>query len=81
MGFNDIPKEFQINHLIHQKKYLIGGELKLWSGATSEVYSTISSTEEYAPTLLGSIPLLEKEQAMEALAAASQAYKVLFLMN
>ena len=74
MGFNDIPKAFQIDNLIHQKTYLVNGELKKWSGATSDVYSTISSTEEYAPTLLGSIPLLEKEQAMEALESASQAY-------
>lgn len=74
MGFNDIPKAFQINNLIHQKTYLVNGELKKWSGSTSDVYSTISSTEEYAPTLLGSIPLLEKEQAMEALESASQAY-------
>ena len=74
MGFNNIPKAFQINNLIHQKTYLVNGELKKWNGATSDVYSTISSTEEYAPTLLGSIPLLEKEQAMEALESASQAY-------
>jgi len=74
MGFNNIPKAFQIDNLIHQKTYLVNGELKKWSGATSDVYSTISSTEEYAPTLLGSIPLLEKDQAMEALESASQAY-------
>ena len=58
MNFQNIPEAFQIDHLIHQSTYLIGGELKQWSGATSEVYSTISSTEAYAPTLLGSIPLL-----------------------
>ena len=69
MGFQEIPAQFKINSLIHQKTYLVGGELKSWSGATSDVYSTISSTEDYAPTLLGSIPLLEKEQAMEALDA------------
>lgn len=74
MGLQEIPAQFKINSLIHQKTYLVGGELKLWSGATSDVYSTISSTEDYAPTLLGSIPLLEKEQAMEALDAASEAY-------
>ena len=74
MGFNNIPKAFQIDNLIHQKTYLVNGELKKWSGATSDVFSTISSTEEYAPTLLGSIPLLEKDQAMEALESASQAY-------
>ena len=74
MHFNSIPEEFKIKHLIHQKSYLVDGELKEWSGSTSEVFSTISSSSEYAPTLLGSIPLLEKEQAMEALDAATNAY-------
>jgi glyceraldehyde-3-phosphate dehydrogenase (NADP+) len=74
MDFNSIPEAFKIKQLIHQKQYLVDGELKEWSGSTSEVFSTISSTSEYAPTLLGSIPLLEKEQAMEALDAATNAY-------
>ena len=69
-----VPEKFKIERLIHQKTYLINGELKSWNGNTSDVYSTISSTEEYKPTLLGSIPLLEEKQAMEALDAASSAY-------
>ena len=69
-----IPEEFKIKRLIHQKTYLVNGELKNWNGNTSDVYSTISSTVEYKPTLLGSIPLLEEKQAMEALDAASSAY-------
>ena len=69
-----IPEEFKIKRLIHQKTYLVNGELRNWNGNTSDVYSTISSTVEYKPTLLGSIPLLEEKQAMEALDAASSAY-------
>ena len=69
-----IPEEFKIKSLIHQKTYLVNGELRTWNGNVSKVYSTISSTEEYKPTLLGSIPLLEEKQAMEALDAASSAY-------
>ncbi len=69
-----IPEKFKIDRLIHQKSYLVNGELKSWNGNTSDVYSTISSTVEYKPTLLGSIPLLEEKQAMEALDAASSAY-------
>ena len=61
MDFHSIPDAFKIKQLIHQKKYLVGGALKDWNGPTSEVFSTISSTPDYAPTLLGSIPLLEKE--------------------
>jgi len=69
-----IPERFKIKSLIHQNTYLVNGKLRKWNGNTSEVYSTISSTTEYKPTLLGSIPLLEEKQAMEALNAASSAY-------
>lgn len=70
----NIPAEYEIKEIIHQKQYLINGELKTWDGKTSEVYSTISSTEEYAPTLLGSIPDMEEKEAMEALGAALKAF-------
>ncbi|MFT4781950.1 MAG: glyceraldehyde-3-phosphate dehydrogenase (NADP+), partial [Pseudohongiellaceae bacterium] len=40
-----IPEQFQIQQILTQNTYLIGGELKKWSGEMSEVYSTISSTE------------------------------------
>ena len=74
MDFQPIPEEFKIKQIIHQRTYLVNGTLKLWNGATSDVHSTISSTADYAPTLLGSIPLLEKAQAIEALDAATNAY-------
>ncbi|GGW32442.1 NADP-dependent glyceraldehyde-3-phosphate dehydrogenase [Arenibacter certesii] len=69
-----IPEEFQITSKIHQSTYLVNGELKTWTGKTSDVYSTISSTEAYAPTLLGSIPDMGEEEALEALGAADKAY-------
>jgi len=47
-----IPEHYQIKTLVHQKTYLVSGELKPWKGETSEVYSTISSTKAYKPTLL-----------------------------
>ena len=71
---NKIPEPFKIKSLIHQKSYLVDGELKSWSGESSEVYSTISSTEAYKPTLLGSIPTLGEKEALEALDAAVNAY-------
>ena len=37
-------------------KYLINGEIKTWNGAFNQVYSTISTTEKYAPTFLGEVP-------------------------
>ncbi|CAM4385579.1 NADP-dependent glyceraldehyde-3-phosphate dehydrogenase [Zobellia nedashkovskayae] len=70
-----IPKEYEIDQTIDQKKYLVNGELKTWAGNTTEVFSTISSTEEYKPTLLGSIPDMGEPAALEALDSAMGAYK------
>lgn len=71
---NSIPEQFQIKSQIHQNSYLVNGELKSWSGESSEVYSTISSTNTYQPTLLGTIPALGEKEALEALDAAVNAY-------
>ena len=70
----EIPEALRITEEIHQKTYLINGELREWSGNTSPVISTISSTEEYAHTPLGSIPDMGEPEAMEALDAAMDAY-------
>lgn len=70
----NIPKQYRITVPLHQNTYLIDGELKKWTGKTTEVFSTISSTESYKPTLLGTIPYMEKETAVEALEAACKAY-------
>ena len=72
---NVIPQEFQITQPIQQSTYLVNGELLEWDGDSSEVYSTISSTESYAPTLLGSIPNMGEAEALSALDAALKAYK------
>lgn len=69
-----IPEKFRLHQEIHQKTYLINGQLRAWNGHTSEVISTISSTEEYAPTVLGSVPDMGEPEALEALDAAFTAY-------
>lgn len=69
-----IPEEFQIKEQIHQKQYLIDGELKSWNGKTTKVISTISSSENYHRTILGSIPDMGETEALEALDAAMKAY-------
>lgn len=71
---NVIPEEFQINTLLNQDTYLVDGELRKWTGQTTPVFSTISSTEEYGPTILGSIPFMGETEALEAVNAASAAY-------
>lgn len=69
-----IPEKFQLTEPIHQQHYLINGELKTWSGNTTRILSTISSTKAYAPTVLGSIPDMGETEALEALNAAVAAY-------
>ncbi|WP_420570971.1 NADP-dependent glyceraldehyde-3-phosphate dehydrogenase [Kordia sp.] len=69
-----IPEKYQIKEIITQDTYLVNGKLKKWTGQTAEVYSTISSTEKYQKTLLGTIPTLGETEALEALDAAVSAY-------
>jgi glyceraldehyde-3-phosphate dehydrogenase (NADP+) len=69
-----IPEEYQIKNLINQDTYLVNGELKQWTGQTTPVFSTISSTEQYTPTLLGSIPFMAEKEAAEVVEAANAAY-------
>jgi len=71
---NSIPQSFKITETIDQHSYLVNGELKKWDGDRTEIFSTISSTSKYKPTLLGSIPNMGEAQAMEALDAALSAY-------
>ncbi|MDT7830495.1 NADP-dependent glyceraldehyde-3-phosphate dehydrogenase [Pricia sp. S334] len=74
MSNTTIPEQFQIKAPLHQKNYLVNGELKSWDGTTAEVHSTISSTENYEPTLLGSVPDMGEPEALEALSAAVDAF-------
>ena len=68
---NQIPEEFQVQPLACDE-YLINGKIKKWKGATSEVYSVIPT--EGQPTLLGTIPDMETDTALEALEAAEKAF-------
>jgi len=70
----NIPKQYKIDEIIDQNTYLVDGQLKIWSGETADVFSTISSTEIYKPTLLGRIPQLSEVEAHEALDAAYSAF-------
>lgn len=70
----EIPNKYLIDAPIHQQHYLVNGELKLWEGNRTEVFSSISVQDPYQPTLLGSIPDMGEEEALEALEAAYAAY-------
>ncbi|GLB53996.1 glyceraldehyde-3-phosphate dehydrogenase [Neptunitalea chrysea] len=52
----------------------MNGELKKWEGQTAEVLSTISISEDYKPTLLGSVPNMDAESANEVLLSACDAF-------
>ena len=59
------------------KTYLVDGKLKKWSGKSSHVFSNIYTRNkdgEIKPTLLGSIPDMETEPALEALDSAVGAF-------
>lgn len=71
--FTKIPDEFQITPL-RQETYLINGELRKWQGEMTDIFSTISSTENYEPTLLGSIPNMGEKEALEAFYSSAEAY-------
>ena len=64
----------EINSLFHQKSYLDNGKLTEWKGQMDEVYSTISSTEKYKPTLLGTVPHMDESTALSVLDSAVNAY-------
>ena len=73
-NFSPIPEPFKIKQSIKQDDFLVNGKLHKWDGEFSPVYSTISSEENYKPTLLGEIPSLGKDQAIQALDSACQAF-------
>lgn len=70
-----IPEQFQIQPL-HQKEYLVGGEMRQWAGATQDVYSPIyvKNGEKFENVHIGSYPITSEKEAMEALEAALKAY-------
>jgi len=72
--FNEIPDQYLVKEPIDHRTYLSNGVLKPWTGKTTPVYSTISSTEQYQPTLLGSIPFMAEKEAHEVLDSAANAY-------
>ncbi|MBF04167.1 MAG: NADP-dependent glyceraldehyde-3-phosphate dehydrogenase [Flavobacterium sp.] len=69
-----IPEKIQLQQHWHQKHYLLDGELKIWEGESAEVYSSISTTANYQPTLLGSVPNMNEAAALAALESSHKAY-------
>lgn len=72
---NEIPEEYKVP-IIHQREYLLNGELVQWNGDITKVYSPICIPTENGleRKLLGSIPNISPEDAMNVLEASVKAY-------
>ena len=72
-----IPEHFKMNALLHQDAYLLDGKLANWNGETTEVYASVyeeNTSGGLQRKLLGTVPDMSKEHALEALDAAYNAY-------
>jgi len=71
-----IPEAFRIQTPVHQREYLINGELRRWDGDVEEVISPIhiQTDEGLMPVTVGYFPLLSEQESLEALNAAATAY-------
>lgn len=72
---SNIPEEYKIPE-IHQRVYLLNGELIPWDGPVTNIYSPvcISTPKGLERKLLGSIPNTSPKEALAALDAAVEAY-------
>jgi glyceraldehyde-3-phosphate dehydrogenase (NADP+) len=72
----NIPERFRVDEPIEQREYLVGGELKVWTGNLNPVLSPIFIKEgnDFKQKLIGSTPLLTTKESLEALDAAVKAY-------
>ncbi len=72
---NQVPAEYRIEEL-HQREYLVNGEMRPWDGEVSDVYSPICipGPDGLQRKLIGSYPLGTEKEAMDALEAAEAAY-------
>ncbi len=72
-----IPHDVRLQSAIHQRHYLVGGELRRWSGPFQKVISPVCVRQgdgQLEQVELGSYPLLSEEETDAALEAAVRAY-------
>ena len=72
----DVPADYRIEP-IHQREYLLNGEMIPWAGKTAEVYSAVGMPDangQWQRHLVGSYPVFGPTEAMAALGAAVAAY-------
>jgi glyceraldehyde-3-phosphate dehydrogenase (NADP+) len=74
---DDIPQEQRLPEPIHQRDYLVNGELLRWNGASKRVLSPVctrGANGEITQVEIGSYPVMGEEQSDAALGAAVAAY-------
>lgn len=71
-----IPEEFRLERPVHQRTYLINGEVRYWDGPMQEVLSPVwvHTAAGLSQQMLGHYPLLTETEALAALEAAVHAY-------
>lgn len=73
---DQIPAEHRIQE-VHQREYLVNGEMRQWDGEVSEVYSPVMIPDAdgvLKRKLIGTYPVCGEYEAMEAMEAALKAY-------
>jgi glyceraldehyde-3-phosphate dehydrogenase (NADP+) len=75
-AMKDIPGDFELRTTLDQTEYLIDGELRQWKGPYREVSSPVclKTSQACSRIPLGSFPLLDEKEALQALDAAVAAY-------
>jgi acyl-CoA reductase-like NAD-dependent aldehyde dehydrogenase len=72
-----IPEAWRLPEPLHQREYLLDGDLREWAGPTQEVVSPMFERQPdgtLKPRVIGSYPLLDEAEALKALDAAVRAY-------
>lgn len=72
----DIPADYKLPGYLEQREYLINGELCRWNGATQSVKSPICVLKAGVAEVvtLGEYPILGRNESLQALDAAVNAY-------
>ena len=72
---NTIPAQYSLAGPIEQTDYLINGEIKKWEKSFQKVHSPVylANNGSY-DNVIGSYPLMDRETALQALQAATDAY-------
>lgn len=72
----NVPQEFYFETPINQTEYLVNGKLRKWDGPVQQVLSPVyvKTSSGFSQKIIGSHPLLTKEESLIVLDAASNAY-------